>query len=213
MEQDDRSSPALSELDRLGGKTHLLSEGAPRPSPPPDRIRSFCGLPPRNSDAPSPPDALSSSTVPSAFGPIQLLSGVEENLHPIILSDLQTFEGFSNSAATAGASSMRAPLEDFTFDLGQPFPLPIEAQYQPTYRTFQEVSSYFGTEYLGAPVGPSTGANLSAQSMQPPQQPHPLQSSPFAPPLGTPDVPYSGIPLNPPVLDATWQSFVEQLGF
>lgn len=201
MEHQDRSSPALSELDRLGGKTQLLASDGVRvthniPSPTSSSTSSSRGSD-HLSNTETPSSNLPNTTSP--FGPASLYSGVQENLHPIIVSDLHTFEGIS-AHHTAAGMSMRTPIDDFNFDLAQPFPLPIEPQFQPDYQPLQDVSAYFGQEYYAAANPAVQGMHMSTP-----------QFTPSAQHMGTPDL--MGIPMTAPVLDATWQSFVEQLGF
>lgn len=138
---------------------------------------------------------------------------VQENLHPIIVSDLHTFEGISaahHAAGThgGGAVSMRTPIDNFNFDIAQPFPLPIEPPFFPSdYQPLQDVSGYFGSPDYYCP-------NNSMANVRGMQHPAHMSAPQFSPPpqhMGTPDM--TGLPMTAPVLDATWQSFVEQLGF
>lgn len=229
MEQQDRSSPALSELDRLGGKTHLIASdpaastgNGAGPSMLPPNVPSpaaSCTTTGSSLDTP----AGSASAAPSPFPP--LCGQVQEHIHPIIVSDMQTFEGMAFGGAMGGSGSgglgvpagtagLRSPAEGFNFDLSDPFPLPIETGYQPDYQTLHEVSGYFGPDYFG--VG-APQAGVQMQAMHQPSREQQQQQQQYSP--GVPGQPMlmaqevMGMPMSAPVLDATWQSFVEQLGF
>lgn len=142
-------------------------------------------------------------------------AGVRENIHPIIVSDLHTFEAVPGGSGSARTS---APAVDFNFDISEAWPLPIQTDFSPDYQTMQEISAYFGLDYFRDGAGQAAG--LPVQPQPPQQQPAPqqmqgVQSFPMPSISGQPQVSVGLTPMQmaSPVLDATWQSFVEQLGF
>ncbi|KAK7695142.1 hypothetical protein QCA50_002332 [Cerrena zonata] len=184
-ESIDRKSPAFSELDRFGGKTHLVTaeydlnykdpccEGVTRP-----RTTSVLG-----------------TTSPLAPIPV-------ESIHPTIMQDMRSFEGMNidfpslMTAANLTMSQNVPPQQDTSTPQPQLPPqqplLPTQdaamftqpsALYDPQFaRAFPEV--FLGEEFFST----ATPSSFSTAS---------------------PDANMG----QPPVLDATWQSFVEQLGF
>ena len=207
-ETQDSSHPAFSELDRLGGKTRLISTdmyGLPGVPSPDSCHTTSSGSSSALESPPSPP------TPPPLPG--SAATTTPENVHPLLVSDMRTFENFD---ARATPQNPTLPAMDFNFDLSQAFPLPLESQYGyyhahreqqeqqqsqqqyalPDFADFlppmPDFAGYPDQQFYGAMPMDIPG---SAQ-----QQEHQV------PPVGVQSMPM-------PVLDATWQSFVEQLGF
>ncbi|PSR72057.1 hypothetical protein PHLCEN_2v12087 [Hermanssonia centrifuga] len=190
----DRSHPLSTELDRLGGKTHLISSGhsgmVSVPSPASSNTsstQSNCIGTPGPSTAATPPFDITANCSPIP----------PDQIHPTIISDMRSFEEFSMTGPD-GDQIMSIPTS-FNFDLAQAFPLPQERQQPPDYATLEEIQRFFGDDFFGATA---TAASASA-AVLPPYM--------LAPPNMEPEL--NMLPVNVPVLDATWQSFVEQLGF
>ncbi|KAJ7729104.1 fungal-specific transcription factor domain-containing protein [Mycena maculata] len=143
-----------ADLDRLGGKTHLISQ--------------LSNVTTTAQDTPSPPSPPGPPTPPaptyyqrSPFYDIAATSG--ETMHPTIAQDMRSF------------------------DLGEP------SQF---YDTFPDAADMAGIQFTGDSIfGPQTGG----YGFSPP------------PAFQTPSASLTAG--APPMLDATWQSFVEQLGF
>jgi len=156
------------ELDRLGGKTHLISSMHEPPL--------VCAEKPKGALSSLSPASSSSSAVSS------------DMIHPTIMQDLRVFEGIGGASLNVGSSSS-ADVNQFNFAY-----------------VFDGLRQ------------PQQGQEIPLQQMQiPPQQ---MQQ----PPVPGPDIfdelfgaqafpPEPEPPVGPPVLDATWQSFIEQLGF
>ncbi|KAH9837369.1 fungal-specific transcription factor domain-containing protein [Rhodofomes roseus] len=161
------------ELDRLGGKTHLISSMHEPP---------LACTPAKRSN-----ESGSNSSSSPASGSSGAVSS--DMIHPTIMQDLRVFEGIDvASLSTSGASS--------ALDVGQ-------------YN--------FADVFNG--MQPQQG---QAMPLHQQQQIHPQQMQ--QPPVPGPDIfdelfgaqafpPEPEPPVGPPVLDATWQSFIEQLGF
>lgn len=142
------------ELDRLGGKTHLI---ASIEDPPISCMRSNA-LNGRTSGQPSSsttPSMTTPSMTPQYSAPSPLVS--VESIHPTIMQDLRVFEGIST-----------ADLAQYNLDMSLSEQVPL---YTPAPDIFEEL---FGPQALAIEPEASGG---------------------------------------PPILDSTWQSFVEQLGF
>jgi len=144
-----------TELDRLGGKTHLLAE---------------VGAPDSVTTGSSPSVTLTSIGSKNHFstvGPTECLSAAE--MHPTLAQDVRSFD---EGPPTFTFSNL--------FDFPAPGP-PVISQ-QPLHdiqQTVSDTTSFYPTDF---------------QPYQP--QPH-----------------HPAFEQAAPVLDATWQSFVEQLGF
>lgn len=142
------------ELDRLGGKTHLI---ASIEDPPISCMRSNA-LNGRTNGQPSSsitPSMTTPSMTPQYSAPSPLVS--VESIHPTIMQDLRVFEGIST-----------ADLAQYNLDMSLSEQVPL---YTPAPDIFEEL---FGPQALAIEPEASGG---------------------------------------PPILDSTWQSFVEQLGF
>lgn len=186
----DKTHPAFTELDRIGGKTHLISplvRPASSPSP---------GSSPSSHTESS---SSASSTPGSSIYEASITPGHDQdNIHPVLVSDLRTFEGW-----TCGGQSGDRPF-DFNFDLSQAFPLPLETLHPSDFQTLQDISGYLGPDFFGS--GPHALATAQS-SVDISMHTEPLMNNPaLIPNMGD-------MSAAAPVLDATWQSFVEQLGF
>ena len=193
------ATPASAELDRIGGKTHLISASPVTPGTCP--VSS-----PSSSNSASSPSQTMSTPSSVSTPPYEMISTPistpipHEQIHPTIVSDMRTFEGFTSlGLGTTPAVQLGA----FTFDINQAFPLPLEAQPPPDSATFQDVSTFLGEDFF---VPGATATSVSAATTA---LPH-FMAQPMQPDMST-AVP--GTVSQIPVLDATWQSFVEQLGF
>ncbi|KAF7340940.1 Zn(2)-C6 fungal-type domain-containing protein [Mycena sanguinolenta] len=149
-----------ADLDRLGGKTHLVSQDSPSP-------RST------NSDHATP--TTTPPTPPALYPRTALLSDIaatsSETMHPTIAQDMRSF------------------------DLGEP------SQF---YGTFPDPEADMaGIQFTGDSIFSSVqpGGGYGYQSASP--------TGVFGAAVGT----GAGFASGPPMLDATWQNFVEQLGF
>ncbi|KAJ3547759.1 hypothetical protein NM688_g5369 [Phlebia brevispora] len=202
-ESVDRTNPASTELDRIGGKTHLISPGPIGTACSTTSSSPACS--PASNNAGSPSNSMTASSSSAvATPPYELIATPasifvpQDQIHPTIISDMRTFESFGLLDTGNGASI--SAVQDFNFDLSKAFPLPQEVQPSPDFSGFQDIQNYFGEEFFG-PV-PTTATSASAAATSLPAF------------MATPNM---GTELNPnvpmPVLDATWQSFVEQLGF
>ena len=177
------------ELDRLGGKTRLIST-----SHEPGRSYHFgtaCVASPGSSST------ASSSSAGNGCMPVH-----PDMIHPTIRQDLRVFEG-ADIAAWAAPTSSSSPSMEFNFEMFNPQPAGMQPQPQ------QQQSNQ--------------GQPMSMQQTAPTAPPH--VPGPSQLPGPGPDIfddlfgaqafpPESEQPAGPPVqLDATWQSFIEQLGF
>lgn len=154
-----------AELDRLGGKTHLIAKG-PCPSSP-----SF--------SSPSPDSSTGICTPSYVHMRREIDPTTMDNLHPRIIQDMKAFDvEFSNY-------SLQAQSREFLFD-SPPEPLASYPQAMPDIQ-YQDARIYGGDLVYHQPV---------SGYLHNTHRPAPYGFSP-----------------GPPVLDATWQSFVEQLGF
>ena len=125
---------------------------------------------------------------------------------------MRTFESFT---PPGGVGTPPVPIaQEFNFDLSKAFPLPQETQQTQELSNFQDIQNYFddafftpaATTAAGASATTATTASAVAGSL-----PAFLTQPDIAPELDT--LPPQGGNASVPVLDATWQSFVEQLGF
>ncbi|KAG9222051.1 hypothetical protein CCMSSC00406_0008036 [Pleurotus cornucopiae] len=182
------SSMTPAELDRIGGKTHLLSTATAATA----TISS------------SGPSRCSSATLTDVCSMDHLFAGI--NMHPTIAQDLRNLDigaplfnrmtDLPPNFLVSASSPMDAEL---TQSVGQPQPMP-DVEFLDFFR--------------GGIGGPSTNANANAfggGSGSLPGVPgmNVLSGYPIAPsyPPGSPNTPV------PPTLDAAWQSLVEHLGF
>ncbi|KAH8099453.1 fungal-specific transcription factor domain-containing protein [Cristinia sonorae] len=171
----DRSHPGFTELERIGGKTHLISTNgrvAPRGSP---NGSSNSSSPVACADTPS--------SCAGSISPIPV-----DAIHPTIMQDMRTFEGVGDF------QSVFTPPLTGTLDIPHVFGGDHPMQQQPSPQT--------------NPTPPSTFEAFPDMYLSNPD----LFSVP-APPPSTYTDGTSPMNVHPPVLDATWQSFIEQLGF
>ncbi|KAI0354704.1 hypothetical protein OH77DRAFT_1425802 [Trametes cingulata] len=203
-----------SELDRLGGKTHLICPTEERQWYKCQRNYSRT-RPAPSTDFTSPTSAPSTSGaagVASADSPVQA-----DLIHPTIMQDLRAFDdaapGTDVFPTGGGANGGVAGAGPSGFNLDFPstaFPDPLQAEF-PLFPDFDFVggasvatpSSGSGSGSGGASAGMNGGGlAVGAGATGPALDPwsHPMQAA-LDPPTGV------------PVLDATWQAFVEQLGF
>ncbi|KAF5384815.1 hypothetical protein D9615_000960 [Tricholomella constricta] len=145
--------PSDAELDRLGGKTHLLAEvGAP------------------DSGAGGPSASVALTNVATGPGSGYYFSDAQvDNMHPTLAQDMRSFDG-------------GAPTFNHFFDSPAAPYLPS----MPDLNAAHDTNFYLSAEY----------------------QPYHHHHQPPPPP--PPQAPFEQAA---PILDATWQSFVEQLGF
>lgn len=157
-----------TELDHMNGKTRLIADEMSPSSPPPNSSSS--------GNASPPPDSSSGGMSTAPFVLDSELMNMD-NIHPRILQDMRTFDGFDVSSF-----HLQTRTGDFLFDLppdSSTSPKAItDAQYQD--------SIYGGDLFHQQPTGGMVQGH-------------------------TPTTP--GFSPGPPMLDVTWQSFVEQLGF
>lgn len=197
----DKTHPGFTELDRIGGKTQLIASTAVVSAPSPS-----------SSSSASTPDSsytgtgtTSTSSVGSSMYDLPSNDPGNVNgagIHPILVNDMRTFGGFpTNSAGTAAAVPM-----DFDFDLSQAFPLPLPTGDFAQSTEFQtqntpDMSGFVGFDFFGGTAGDVNTMPANNNVM--------LQDPSFD------DIPNSmgGMSVPVPELHATWQSFVEQLGF
>ncbi|EIW63909.1 uncharacterized protein TRAVEDRAFT_157688 [Trametes versicolor FP-101664 SS1] len=191
----EESARVHSELDRLGGKTHLICPTEPRRE---------VGCAAKRRTPPSEP----------AVQP--------EMIHPTIMQDMRAFDGGvpwdafngddgAGGAVAAGASS----LTHFNLDFpSTAFPNPQQAEF-PLFPDFDFASpaGTVNTPSSGSGGPGSVGANgvgtgSGSGGMGAPPLAH-VSPDPWTHPMQAALDPPSGVP----VLDASWQAFVEQLGF
>ncbi|KAI0370469.1 hypothetical protein BV20DRAFT_1052490 [Pilatotrama ljubarskyi] len=199
-----------SELDRLGGKTHLIC-------PTEERKWQKCEKSYSRTRRPGTAD-YSSPASTAAESPVQ-----PDMIHPTIMQDLRAFDDFqpgsdwlqgdgSGGAGGGGGGGGTGPSGVQQFNLDFPstaFPDPLQAEF-PLFPDFDFVGgASVGTPSSGAGsasgggTGAVNGGGMAAAGgagggVDP--WSHPMQAA-LDPPPGV------------PVLDATWQAFVEQLGF
>ncbi|KAI0778886.1 hypothetical protein BD413DRAFT_512633 [Trametes elegans] len=160
-----------SELDRLGGKTHLICPTEERPMP--------CGKYDHAARAAAELAACEATVQP-------------DMIHPTIMQDLRAFDGVPIDVDDA---SGRVPHFNLDFP-STAFPNPQQAEF-PLFPDFDFASPAGASTSSGTP---SSGAAPTPAAMTADPWAHPMQAA-LDPPPGV------------PVLDATWQAFVEQLGF
>ena len=193
----DKTHPGFTELDRIGGKTQLIAS------------TTVCAPSPSSSSTASTPDSTYTSTGTTSSMSASLYDQPSDgtstingaDMHPIIVNDMRTFEGFAGNSA---GSTAPIPME-FDFDLSQAFPLPISGDNTPPSgfpSQFQDMSGYLGVDFF------SPGGATNVNTM-------PVNNNVIIQDPSFDDIPNSMGGLNVPVpeLHATWQSFVEQLGF
>ncbi|KAI0673870.1 fungal-specific transcription factor domain-containing protein [Trametes maxima] len=216
-----------SELDRLGGKTHLICstkerdftcaekkqaasrKGAPTPTAT-AAVATPNAIVAPTSSAPAPPPPLVTASYEPPVQP--------DMIHPTIMQDMRAFDDGVPSGLFAvegggGSSSNGVGGATAQFNLDFPstaFPNPQQTEF-PLFPDF-DFASPAGTAGsagtpssasgsgagMGAGAGAGAGMGMGAMSMDP--WTHPMSAA-LDPPPGV------------PVLDATWQAFVEQLGF
>ncbi|KAI0789552.1 fungal-specific transcription factor domain-containing protein [Abortiporus biennis] len=188
-DQSDTPATPSDELERIRGKTQLINANAPQTS-------------------------ASANTAPMS-GPVPM-----ESIHPTIMNDMRVFEGFqhpqqqqpNSGEGSAGPSSqpdltgeLRSALN---FDFFQAFELPNPLSYRPFPETYLNEADFFtsmsgimgsgGNIPSGSSSTPSSNSFSAAGSPEAFQQQQQQQQQAMA---------------SVPMLDASWQSFVEQLGF
>ena len=195
------------ELDRLGGKTHLI---CPYPEPP-----RLCNARRENRSPITHFHGADGSRGVAFEPPVQ-----PDLIHPTIVQDMRAFDV---DAALAGVAD---PSHLGQVDLTTDFPSAAFDPHHADFTLFPEFdfsglgvgvlspgSAGSGASAVG--MGATPGASSSGSGATPDvwmngQGPPPPSQA--AVPSGLP----AGFELNgngPPVLDATWQAFVEQLGF
>ncbi|KAI0640171.1 fungal-specific transcription factor domain-containing protein [Trametes polyzona] len=218
----DESERIHSELDRYGGKTHLIRPTDERP------VGCAAKRAPRSG-----PQVGAVPSGPSNEPPVQ-----PAMIHPTIIQDMRAFEGntpwepydsveraalngagpsslaggssngLRGAGAGAGAGVGAADLTHFNLDFpSTAFPNPQQADF-PLFPDFDFASPTGTTGTAGTPSsgagGPSSsvagGLGAPLAGMSPDPWTHPMQAA-LDPAPGV------------PVLDASWQAFVEQLGF
>jgi hypothetical protein len=150
--------------------------------------------------------SASMSSAPLHCPPSPSCAIPHETVHPIIVSDLQIFEGMSLPGTSTAQAS---PVFNFDFDLSHAFPLPSQTSFHPDYQTLQEISGYYGPDWTsgGSAHGHGVQSSVSVAHQQAFTESHVMDTEP------QPGMDIAGMAMAAPVLDATWQSFVEQLGF
>lgn len=178
------------ELDRLGGKTRLIST-----SHEPGRSYHF-----GTACVPSPGSSstTSSSSAGNACMPVH-----PDMIHPTIRQDLRVFEG-ADVAAWIGPTSSSSSSMEFNFEMFNPQPAAMQPQQQPQQPAQQ------GQPIPVQQTAPAVPSHISVPSQLPGPGPD-IFDDLFGAQAFPPE---SEQPAGPPVqLDATWQSFIEQLGF
>ncbi|KAF4604485.1 hypothetical protein EYR40_003259 [Pleurotus pulmonarius] len=186
------SSMTPAELDRIGGKTHLLSTIA----------AATTSTTTATTISSSGPSRCSSTTLTDVCSMDHLFAGI--NMHPTIAQDLRNLDigaplfnrmtDLPPNFLVSASSPMDAELAQ---SVGQPQPMP-DVEFLDLFR--------------GGMGGPPTSTGLGGGGASLPGVPgmNVLGGYPMAPtyPPGSP----SNTPV-PPTLDAAWQSLVEHLGF
>ncbi|KAI0652601.1 fungal-specific transcription factor domain-containing protein [Trametes meyenii] len=222
-----------SELDRLGGKTHLICS---------TKAREFMCAEKRQAafrkDAPKPSTSTSttatSSTTVAPTGPVPApppppaaVAAVYEPpvqpdmIHPTIMQDMRAFDDgmpsglFAETGAGEGGEGSNATAQ---FNLDFPstaFPNPQQTEF-PLFPDFDFASPAGTVGSAGTPSsasgsgsGSGTGVGRSGSTTGAGMRMDAMSMDPWAHPMSAALDPSAGVP----VLDATWQAFVEQLGF
>ncbi|KAI0714759.1 hypothetical protein C8Q76DRAFT_618064 [Earliella scabrosa] len=190
-----------TELDRLGGKTHLIC-------PEEDREHVCCGrVPPQ----PTPKPAATFSGNPFE-PPVQ-----PDMIHPTIMQDMRAFDvdalaGFGAPGSGAGMAEFNMDFPSTAFDPAQPMDF---STFDLDFGAFASGSGSGSTSSATPSVaGSINGVNgmNGVNGVNGINGMHGLNGVNGVPSpgvLGT----GMGTAVSPPVLDATWQAFVEQLGF
>ena len=170
----DKSHPGFTELERIGGKTHLISKAGDSPSP------SACSK--------APPSIASIDTPASATASTSMSPVPVDSIHPTIMHDMRTFEGVGDFQSVfqppiTGTLDITQVFGDHQMQQQSPQPIPT---VQPPFESFPDV--YLSSEEMFSVPPPPSTFNTDGT---------------------TTDI----MNVPPPVLDATWQSFIEQLGF
>lgn len=187
-QSSDPSSLSPAELDRLGGKTHLISGG---PCLSYDDASSSTTAS-SNSSSPS-----SSSLAESGPMPTDFIMNVD-NLHSRIVQDMKAFEGFDMSMYNYNENN---PFSRYLFDA--PPPALLDPQ------TMTQDAGIYGVDLF-----PFMAERLMQQqyTYQQDIQPQPQPQNMGEQPMHSIETQNTSSP-GPTVLDTTWQTFVEQLGF
>ena len=196
------------ELDRLGGKTHLIS-----PHPKNDHDRP-CAAQRRKATALQNGHGGPHGNVNSCE-PLVL----PDMIHPTIMQDMRAFDVPSGAG---GASAMNLGQIQFPIDFPSDAFDPAQADFTlfpdfdfgvggtTGYGIVPPTSVSATTTTGNSSQGASPDVWMNGQGPAPGPGPTPAAATPAS--NGLP----AGFELNgngPPVLDATWQAFVEQLGF
>lgn len=186
-QSSDPSSLSPAELDRLGGKTHLISGG---PCLSYDDASSTTA----SSDPSSPSD---SSPAESGPMPTDFIMNVD-NLHSRIVQDMKAFEGFDMSMYNYNEDN---PFSRHLFDA--PPPALLDPQ------TMTQDAGIYGVDLF-----PFMAERLMQQqyTYQQDIQPRPQLQNNGEQPIPLITTQNTSLP-GPTMLDTTWQTFVEQLGF
>ena len=185
----EESAQIHNELDRLGGKTHLMRPKEEHP----------CRGPPTPPGEHSHSHSMATPSGVCCEPPVQ-----PEMIHPTIMRDMRAFDGelWSGIPMETNASG---PPPNFNLDFpSTSFPNPQQAEF-PLFPDF-DFSSPAAAQSVppaAAAVPPLTSSSSAAAIVSEPwhqPQQHPMRAA-LDPPTGV------------PVLDASWQAFVEQLGF
>ncbi|KAF8909503.1 fungal-specific transcription factor domain-containing protein [Mucidula mucida] len=182
------------ELDRLGGKTHLISSASPT-IPPQQPSYAYSGSGPFSYSPPvSSPSTVASNSPSSSFS---IAAPGVPGIHPTITADMRIMDVINT-----------------TFDLSPnlfDFPTPdsndrmTDIQFTAGMSGIGEGNNIFGgsdVNGMGMGMGDFGGVGAGGAA----------QGNGSGNNLGSPN-PFGFGATPPPMLDATWQSFVEQLGF
>lgn len=191
-ESSPGSHPETTELDRIGGRTQLITTNG---------FNFSQALPMRSQTASRPSTVESSNSHVGTFA--------MDSVHPSLMNDIRVFENMGGEFQTQFDVPADSTQSDMMFDFFQalesqqavpqaisqnavPVPYHSPQQQQFSYRPYPDM---YVEDMFSAPSAPvSSPSSFTATSSASPEEP------PVPPP-------------NVPTLDASWQSFVEQLGF
>ncbi|KAI0713141.1 fungal-specific transcription factor domain-containing protein [Cerioporus squamosus] len=183
-----------SELDRLGGKTHLIC--------PTEERRMVCGEAERRSVNGS----MRTATFPPYEPPVQ-----PENIHPTIVQDMRAFDVETFDPTTQVMINLDLP--STVFD-------PAQMDFSFPQFEFSPPAMSTGSGSMGTPMGmPGGSLGSTPEGWGEPALNGAAGSGAAGIPGGMNGHTNGHVPgmdplaSGPPVLDATWQAFVEQLGF
>ncbi|CAL1694716.1 unnamed protein product [Somion occarium] len=182
-ESQDKSNPAFNELNQFGGKTHVLTA---------EYDVHF-------NDVRTSANGSISAPVLDVNATIGTISA--DAIHPTIVQDLRSFDGMNlDFPSLLGTMALGLPQ---SLDQQQPQQQQQQLPPQPQEMQPQNVQfnhSVFDGQYVRSFPDVYLGEDLFSAATP----------SSFSTAGTSPDAANMG---PPPVLDATWQSFVEQLGF